>query len=668
MKRVIVFWLIIGILMGVNFMSFLNETSGKVRMKPLTIGDGVDKVHSPLQVSPNMATDMLNLSSKDFPTLTQRYGRDKYPDIPYTAETVTETYTGDIKPYMSSNGELHYLMVTTDTIPIFYWYIVKNYTQPAILLYSDSLVTINVPSYKFADTYTTGNFSEFNGQIFFCYFTYNSIEYVRHIISYDMDTQAINDTYATITGDDTARLSPSAIYYERLFLASDSIIYFSEAQEPTDFTSIGSGTIFLKQGGRPTALIPMRDRMIISTATSLFVLMGNTKDSYSIHLLSDNLGIRNPKGIVQKNGVVYFIGTDYDIYEYNGNTLLNISREPIDTGSKSGVKGGFDYGLITTDSLAIENNMLYCTGFADNNLIYVFDLNKRRWYIEDYPFDSQYIIAFSDTTRAYYMGIKLTGGTYATVTRNLILANNKGTIDQYIAIDTAGTKQKETNTIVGTVAGASGVYCTVTLTHDLFYGTNRAFGVSVTSGDNATTVATKIKDTLLTSRDVYELFNITTSGANLILESKYAIANESSFNVEVKNGTCTGLTTTNSANTTAGVSNTYKLVDYTPTEYFWQSPCYQLDTTGRQLLKSVHFSYYSPNGTEIGLYISKTVDGDDFERVATLPTSALKQSQKFVLPINRYRLSDWVRIKIQGHGAIEIYNMTMEWRVLGKLR
>ena len=87
-----------------------------------------------------------------------------------------------------------------------------------------------------------------------------------------------------------------------------------------------------------------------------------------------------------KNGIVYFSSTNGDIYEYDGNELLNIKNEPMETGSRSGVRGGFESSEFKTTSISTDDNVLYCVALEKSEGIntYCFDLIKRRWYIHKY--------------------------------------------------------------------------------------------------------------------------------------------------------------------------------------------------------------------------------------------------------------------------------------------
>ena len=187
--------------------------------------------------------------------------------------------------------------------------------------------------------------------------------------------------------------------------------------------------------------------------------------------------------------------------------------------------------------------------------------------------------------------------------------------------------------------------------------------------DTADTVAGKIRADLTTYFAGKEQCEVGGTGTQIVLTMYRPRANDTIFGFSVQNGTCTGLTTVSSITGVSGSAFVYKQTTTAMTDDFkWVSSAFQIDPIGKQVLKAIHFTYYAPIGTETGLYISKTVDADDFERVATLPTSAIKRNQKFVLPISRYGLTDWMRVKLEGTGNIDIYNMTMEWRIVERLR
>ena len=113
------------------------------------------------------------------------------------------------------------------------------------------------------------------------------------------------------------------------------------------------------------------------------------------------------------------------------------------------------------------------------------------------------------------------------------------------------TQQVETATVVGTIS--TGGNATVIVTSRDMDDSPKTFSVAVLLNDGASTVAEKIRDALAYDADVSEKFLVGGSGANVSLTSHVAIANDSTLNISIANGTCAGLTVAStSTNTTAG--------------------------------------------------------------------------------------------------------------------
>lgn len=113
------------------------------------------------------------------------------------------------------------------------------------------------------------------------------------------------------------------------------------------------------------------------------------------------------------------------------------------------------------------------------------------------------------------------------------------------------TQQVETATVLGTITGDGNAAVTVTA-----YGmTNspKTINVAVTNGDSAATVGGLIRTALAFDSNVAAMFLVSGAGANVVLTKHLAAANDSTLNIAIANGTCTGLTAApTSTNTTAG--------------------------------------------------------------------------------------------------------------------
>jgi hypothetical protein len=114
-------------------------------------------------------------------------------------------------------------------------------------------------------------------------------------------------------------------------------------------------------------------------------------------------------------------------------------------------------------------------------------------------------------------------------------------------------QQIETATVLGTITGAGNASVTVTAMN--MTNTPKTLAVAVQLGDNASVVAQAIRYALATDIDVAGFFFVSGSGANVVLTARSANTNDTSLNIAITNGTCTGLTPApTSTNTTAGVA------------------------------------------------------------------------------------------------------------------
>lgn len=130
---------------------------------------------------------------------------------------------------------------------------------------------------------------------------------------------------------------------------------------------------------------------------------------------------------------------------------------------------------------------------------------------------------------------------------------------------TAGVAQVETATAVGTITLAGNA--TVVVTAAGMTGSPKTISVPVALNDTAAQWAAKVRTALAADTAVAALFDVSGTSASIILTRKptktYTIgvtsvplyaANDSTLNISLDNGTCTGITTAaTSANTTAGV-------------------------------------------------------------------------------------------------------------------
>jgi len=114
-------------------------------------------------------------------------------------------------------------------------------------------------------------------------------------------------------------------------------------------------------------------------------------------------------------------------------------------------------------------------------------------------------------------------------------------------------QQVETATVAGTVSGSGNA--TVIVTAAAMPNSPKTVSVAVLNLDSAATVAGKIRTALAADTDVKNFFEVGGSGTDVTLTTKTARANDTTMNISIDNGTCTGLTPAlTSAHTTAGVA------------------------------------------------------------------------------------------------------------------
>ncbi len=156
------------------------------------------------------------------------------------------------------------------------------------------------------------------------------------------------------------------------------------------------------------------------------------------------------------------------------------------------------------------------------------------------------------TTTAIYLERKV--GATDDATLNIALSNDTST-----GVTTAATSADTTAGVAG-----GGGNATVVITSAILTGSPLTVSVPVLAGDTASVVAQKIRDALgaidaivgtRPNRAATAKFVVGGSGATVTLTAVTAAANDTSLNISVDNGTCTGLTTAaSSADTVAGVA------------------------------------------------------------------------------------------------------------------
>lgn len=174
---------------------------------------------------------------------------------------------------------------------------------------------------------------------------------------------------------------------------------------------------------------------------------------------------------------------------------------------------------------------------------------------------------------AYSVGFAIAAGSSAVVD---LADNDTATSDAWVA----GTAQVETATATGTITGSGNAAVVVTAAG--MTGSPKTINVAVTNGDTASVWAGKVRTALAADADVSALFTVSGTTTSIVLTRKptdtiigqlatytFYADNDTSLNISLDNGTCTGITTAaTSTNTTAGVLTTGVKVESGATEDF----------------------------------------------------------------------------------------------------
>jgi hypothetical protein len=158
------------------------------------------------------------------------------------------------------------------------------------------------------------------------------------------------------------------------------------------------------------------------------------------------------------------------------------------------------------------------------------------------------------------LNISIENGTCEGITDDTSSANTTaGVSPGTMAVTiTSGTKQVETATVVGTVTGDGDA--SVVVTSAIVTGSPLTVAVPVLNTDTAEVVAGKIRAALTANPHIATKFTVGGATDKVVLTALEAAANDTSLNISIDNGTCTGLTTAaSSANTTAGVARSTHL-------------------------------------------------------------------------------------------------------------
>ena len=173
------------------------------------------------------------------------------------------------------------------------------------------------------------------------------------------------------------KASVCAMTSDRMLLAGTTDqpnrLYFSGQGDYTNFTlgtepSDPSFDDIGLTGAKITGLWANSAEWLIWKTNSLISYQGTNQYDLVASVISNRVGLSDPKAIVEHGGVVYFRGTDGKIWAYSGGMLADTTRK-LDTFNKNQTKTGlfskqytsksdFDYGSFTHTASTITNGAI----------------------------------------------------------------------------------------------------------------------------------------------------------------------------------------------------------------------------------------------------------------------------------------------------------------------
>ena len=153
------------------------------------------------------------------------------------------------------------------------------------------------------------------------------------------------------------------------------------------------------------------------------------------------------------------------------------------------------------------------------------------------------VTTLSDATDAIVLGIELDSTYTVAINLETLAATPTG----------AGVNQVETATAAGTITASGNA--TVIVTGDDITGSPLTVSVAVTNTDTAATWAGKVRTALNATAAITSLYTVGGSTTAITLTRILDRYNDSTLNISLDNGTCTGITTAaTSTSTTAGIN------------------------------------------------------------------------------------------------------------------
>jgi len=529
-------------------------------------------------------------------------------------------------------------------------------------------------------------------------------------------TTIAHATYPCVAG-------PMCSHGNRMFVTCENAngtLGYSKLFDPSTWTSPDGGIIEVGAHDNIRVLISMRDRLFIGTDRGIYALFGDDEANYQLVTVSNSVSVYSGRTACVGNDSVYF-SDGYEVYEYSGSYgIRNITR------MGQGTNGGFAEHSIRIYSMGTDGQRVYCanvsllSGLGDPPPDwYVYDIQKKRWYIERgvYNNGTWAVTSFCPNSDGHLLASSVEF--FGTSTIKMIDASAIGDgINQHNLITDPSTLALTAWTPAGGAESTVGGYYTVTGN-----GTSAQIGgyqqFMTSSGSleyvfaNASVLVTDgtcskielvlavagdanyIVDTILTpaADTYYPLYGLQQIGAVAGNTSFYVLATYA--NAGAANGKVVRFSYCVADNTlySYGYTRVPTAAEYiseltfsattgyyfqhlnptthktTPVYFDWISPAYQIRPTAKKTLRGIWISADLTDALTMTVATSSDLDSTSFTTVYTMPSVPTKPSVvRVFVPISANPKAEWIRLKINGTGQATIMNITLDWRVVERAR
>ena len=204
------------------------------------------------------------------------------------------------------------------------------------------------------------------------------------LLDYIVMTNGI-DTPKKYDGDDIAELGGSpprgfyvAAHKNRLWMLRGSRLYFTELIDIEDWPILNFIDISPNDGDEGTALYPSGDYLIIAKKHSIWLLVGDSYDTFSVRRLSAARGCIAPRSITMMDEVLVFVSDDGIYFSDFAQTVLASERlrKTWDTLNHRRLNQAVSW--FAKQKLYVS---LPSAGQPVNDTVLVYDALRKAWYV-----------------------------------------------------------------------------------------------------------------------------------------------------------------------------------------------------------------------------------------------------------------------------------------------